>query len=176
MPQVVITAVGPDRPGLVDELTAFLLEVGANVADSSMVNLGGQFALIMLVQISKDRIATVQTDTSDVGRRIGLAVTVSADTLQTDNPITTSGMAYLLKVRAMDQPGIVHRITHLLHDHHVNIEELQTRRQPGSVAGTPLFNMELRMTVPPDVLPKTLRLELQQLCNSLNCDAELTTH
>ena len=71
MPQVVITAVGPDRPGLVDELTAFLLEVGANVADSSMVNLGGQFALLMLVQISKDRIATVQADAPDVGRRIG---------------------------------------------------------------------------------------------------------
>lgn len=81
MPQVVITAVGPDRPGLVDELTAFLLEVGANVADSSMVNLGGQFALLILVQISEDRIATVQADAPDVGRRIGLAVTVSADTL-----------------------------------------------------------------------------------------------
>ena len=44
----VITAVGPDRPGLVQTLTSALLEASGNVADSRMINLRGQFALILL--------------------------------------------------------------------------------------------------------------------------------
>ena len=49
MRELVITAVGSDRPGLVGRLTAPLYEVSANVADSRMVNLRGQFALLLLV-------------------------------------------------------------------------------------------------------------------------------
>ena len=174
MPHLVITAVGADRPGLVDELTAYLFEVGANVADSRMVNLGGQFALLMLTEVPQDQVDSVRADASDIGRRIGLTVTVSADTIRPADPSAAGGLPYRLKVRAMDQPGIVHRITHLLHHHEVNIEELQTRLQPGSYTGTPLFNMDLRMAVPANVQVKSLRDELQQLCDSLNCDAEVT--
>lgn len=73
----------------------------------------------------------------------------------------------------MDQPGIVHRITHLLHEKGANIEDLQTRLEPGSYTGTPLFTMDLRMTVPPKVAVKDLRIRLEALCESLNCDFEM---
>jgi glycine cleavage system transcriptional repressor len=39
MPQMIITAVGPDRPGIVGELTGELHSAGANILDSRMVNL-----------------------------------------------------------------------------------------------------------------------------------------
>ncbi len=46
---LVLTAVGPDRPGLVSEISSLVLAAGANLEDSRMAILGGEFALLVLV-------------------------------------------------------------------------------------------------------------------------------
>src|SRR5688500_5224227 len=45
----ILTAVGADRPGLVEEVSQFIFARGGNIADSRMVNLRGQFAMMLLV-------------------------------------------------------------------------------------------------------------------------------
>src|SRR6476660_5475160 len=50
MGQWILTAVGPDRPGIVGELTAHLHAAGANLLDSRMVNLRGEFAMMILLE------------------------------------------------------------------------------------------------------------------------------
>ena len=171
MVQLVVTAVGPDRPGLVDELTGRLLDAGANVADSRMVNLRGQFALLLLAEVADDARSSLSQTMNEAGRQMGLTIHVAAQSVSTAPQM--QGVPYRLRTYAMDQPGIVHRVTHLLHEHRVNIEELQTHLEPGSYSGTPLFTVDLHMTVPSDVSVKTLRRELEGLCDSLNCDVEL---
>ena len=170
MAECVITAVGPDRPGLVDELTGALHDRQTNIADSRMVNLRGRFAVILLVEVPDTAADEVRRDLPEVGRRIGLEISIDS---KTEAPGAASGVPYRLRTYAMDQPGIVHRITHVLHTHKVNIEELQTRLEPGSVTGTPLFTMDLRMVVPAGVLSVTLRRQLEALCDELNCDMDL---
>jgi glycine cleavage system transcriptional repressor len=44
--ELVVTAVGPDRPGIASDFTGHVHAAGANLADSRMVNLRGQFALL----------------------------------------------------------------------------------------------------------------------------------
>ena len=46
---LVVSAIGQDRPGIVDEVSAFVFAHQCNVEDSRMAVLGGDFALIMLV-------------------------------------------------------------------------------------------------------------------------------
>ena len=46
---LVISALGDDRPGIVNDLSTVILEYGCNIADSRMSVLGGEFALILLV-------------------------------------------------------------------------------------------------------------------------------
>ena len=58
MRHAVLTAIGDDRPGLVAEVTRYVLERGGNLEDSRMVNLHGQFVqyhhdLHAIIQISK---------------------------------------------------------------------------------------------------------------------------
>jgi len=172
MQQLVVTAVGPDRPGLVDEFSGYLLDAGANLADSRMVNLLGRFALIMLAEAPDDPTAkAIEASAAALEDKTGLHVTVWRDD-DAGTPVQP-GVTFRLRTSAMDQPGIVHRITHLLHQHNVNIEELQTRLEPGSYAGTPRFAMEMCMTIPADLPVETLRDQLEQLCNSLNCDLDL---
>ena len=173
MPQLVLTAVGADRPGLVDHLTGFLLECGGNLADSRMVNLRGQFALILLVEASNAAAQRIESRIVEVGKHLGLAVTLIPQAGSSLSESPRAGIPFRIQTTAMDQPGIVHRITHLLHRHGANIEELETRLQAGAYSGTPLFEMEMRVTVPTAVPIKKLRQEVQDLCDSLNCDVEL---
>ncbi|MFP8873869.1 MAG: hypothetical protein VCB42_04875, partial [Myxococcota bacterium] len=105
---------------------------------------------------------------------LGLAIAFHAapDTRGRDVTVTV-GIPYRLRIYAMDQPGIVHQITDVLHRSSVNVEELETRSQPSPQSGAPLFSLELRMTVPPQLPIRTLREELTEVCDSLNCDLEL---
>lgn len=179
MTELVLTAVGPDRPGLVDELSGALLGAGANVADSRMINLRGQFAMIVMIEVGESNdIDAVRRNLAAAGNDIGLSVTLAPHIAgltrdDDDGAAPGQGVPYRLKTSAMDQPGMVHRITHELHSYGVNIEELQTRLQPGSYSGTPLFSMEMCMTVPGTVSIHKLREKVEKLCESLNCDVEI---
>jgi glycine cleavage system transcriptional repressor len=173
MQELVITAVGPDRPGLIGKLTAPLFEAGVNVADSRMVNLRGQFAVILLAEVPERTLDTVQEKLLTVAESLGLGLTFRGNQAQEDKWPTTVGVPYRLRTYAMDQPGLVHRITDLLQRHAINVEELETRSHPRPETGAPLFSMELLMTVPGTVPVKKLRTELESLCDELNCDVEI---
>jgi glycine cleavage system transcriptional repressor len=173
--QWVVTAVGPDRPGIVDDLTGHLLAGGANLLDSRMVNLRGQFAVVLLMEFPDAAAGEMlASDLPHVGEQMGLrlAVTHQARSGGRASP-AAAGVPYRLKTYSTDRPGIVHGVAHLLQQHGVNIEELETRQESAPFAGTPLFLMEMRLTVPPGVPVRKLRAELESLCDSLNCDVDL---
>ena len=46
---LVVSALGTDRPGLVEALSETVVESGCNINDSRMAVLGGEFAIIMLL-------------------------------------------------------------------------------------------------------------------------------
>ncbi len=173
MEELVITAVGPDRPGLVGRLTAPLFEASANVADSRMVNLRGQFAVILLAEVPSKNLESVQEQMLMLAEELGLTITFRGHEAQEDKWPTTVGVPFRLRTYAMDQPGLVHRITDLLQKHGINVEELETRSLPRPETGAPLFSMEVLMTVPSTLAIKTVRRDLEALCDELNCDVEL---
>ena len=172
MQQLVITAVGPDRPGLVDQVAGFLLEQGANIADSRMVNLRGQFAMLILAQGNDSVIKAIRDRITSLGVSTGLNININDSAA----PLTPrpAGLPLRLRIHAMDQPGIVHKVTGLLHRQDINIEELQTRLAAGSVSGTPLFSMDVVMTLPVNLSVRSVRNQLEKLCEELNCDMDFT--
>lgn len=170
MAELVMTAVGPDRPGLVGELTKHLFEGSVNVADSRMVNLRGQFALVVLVEGTDDALTKIRARLPAVAEKAGLALTFAADAATSAR---SSGVPYRLKTYSMDQPGIVHRFTELLRQRGINIEELSTRLGASPFAGTPLFVMQITMSVPLEVNVNVLRRDLETLSGELNCDVDL---
>jgi glycine cleavage system transcriptional repressor len=170
MSQLILTAVGRDRPGLVGDLTGALFAAGANLADSRMVNLRGQFALVVLLEASDEVLAGLRPQLPAMAEKMGLTITLAG---QGAAPERSAGLAFRLKTYSMDQPGIVHRVSDLLRKHHVNIEELETRLESAPFMGSPIFTMELRMHVPAQTRVPTLRKELEAVCEELNCDFDL---
>ena len=170
MAQLIISAVGPDRPGIVGELTGHLHAAGANILDSRMVNLRGEFALMILIEAADDAAARISRELPPLAKNIGLNLFLNA---QAAPAKAIEGLHYRLKTYSMDQPGIIARLTNLLRGHGVNIEELVGRQESAAFAGSPLFTTEMRLTVPPTVALRKLRAELETLCNELNCDVDL---
>jgi glycine cleavage system transcriptional repressor len=170
MPQIILTAVGRDRPGLVGELTGALLRAGANLADSRMANLRGQFALVMLVEGEEAVLTRVREGLPAAAEKMGLTVTFAG---QGPAPEKVQGLPFRLKTYSMDQPGIVHRVSEILRKHDVNIEELETRLESAPFMGSPIFTLELLMHVPAKTRVKALRREIEAACEELNCDFDL---
>ncbi len=170
MQQLVITAVGPDHPGLVDQLTHRLAGHDCNIADSRMVNLSGQFAVVMLVEAPDARAAALRTDLPAASEQLGLTISV-ADA--SDAAAGRAGVPYRIRTYAMDQAGLMHRFAHLLGENGVNIEDLTTRLEHGPHTGTPLFSMDMIVTIPPTVKLADVRREMENLCAELNCDLDI---
>ena len=171
MTQWILTAVGPDRPGLVGELTGHLHDGGANLLDSRMVNLRGQFAVVLLWEADEAGGRALADRLPAAGERMGLKLFVTRQGAAAAGAL--AGVPYRLKTYSSDQPGIVHRVTDLLRAHGVNIEDLSTRQESAAFAGTPLFTMDLTLSVPPAVAVRKLRADLEALCDQLNCDVDL---
>lgn len=171
--ELVITAVGPDRPGIASDVTGQVHAAGANLADTRMVNLRGMFALIALVEGSAEALEGARARLEEAGPRIGLTIDFSAPASKEDLSAQREGVPFRLKTYSMDQPGIVHRVTSYLREQGVNVEELVTRLESAAFMGTPVFTMEVLMLVPKTASVKQLRQALEVLGDELNCDVDL---
>lgn len=169
--ELVITAVGPDRPGLASDFTGAVHAAGGNLADTRMVNLRGRFAVVALVEGTAEVLENVKKRLAQVAPKIGLSIECGAPGKET--AARRAGVPYRLKTYSMDQPGIAHRITAYLREHEINVEELTTRLESAPFMGTPVFTMEILMLVPMGVSMRTLRTRLEDLGDSLNCDVDL---
>ncbi len=103
MSQLVINAVGPDRPGLVGELTAHFHAAGANILDSRMVNLRGQFAVIVLIEADDAALSKLKETLPAVGKSMGLTISTTSATAA---PAAIAGVPYKIKTYSLDQPGM----------------------------------------------------------------------
>ena len=169
---LVLTAVGDDRPGIVAELTALLAEAGANVADSRMAVLGGEFALIMLISARAAEMERVRREIGPLAERLGLRLLVR----ETESPAAHRAgrvRSYAVQVHALEHPGIVYAVTGALRELGGNIVSLDTSAYEASITGAPLFRMNLAADFPEDGSAARLREVLARVSEAANADIEV---
>lgn len=170
---VILTAIGADRPGIVDEVSEFIFERGGNIEDSRMVNLRGQFAMMVLIAGESSAIEGIRRGIDELTRQSRLRAELRP--AESDQPTASAhALPFRLTASTMDQAGLVHRFAHLLREMHVNIESLDTHLVSAPVTGAPMFEMELIITVPREKSLIHLREKLGQLGDEFNIDWELT--
>ena len=168
----VLTAIGEDRPGLVEEVSEFVFARGGSIEDSRMANMQGQFAIVMLIGGTQDAIDRVTTDLEALSLQTGIHAQLT--------PAVPRGLQesprlpYRLTGRALDQTGLVHQVANLLRSLNVNIESMETTLEAAPVTAAPVFAMDLIIAVPIDTAIQNLRDELTRVCDSLNIDWHLT--
>lgn len=169
MVHLVLTLIGPDRPGLVGSVAAVVASHGGNWLESRMTRLGGQFAGILRAELPEQNVTGALRALSEL-EASGLRVVAQTE------PREQTGVQRMhmdLEVLGVDRPGIVREISQLLAAAGVNVEELATGTRSAPMSGELLFEARARVHVPPSTDLTTLRTALDRAARDLMVDVHL---
>ena len=139
MHELAITVIGPDRTGIVADVSEALAEVGANLSDSTMTRLGGHFAMTLICTgPAADAVDKALAPITADGR---LLATVRA--VEPERDPAANGEPYLVSVHGADRLGIVAAVTRVVAGAGGNITDLTTR-----LTG-PLYVLVAEVDLPP---------------------------
>ena len=165
---MILFSIGKDRPGIVDNVSTLLYEQGANIEDSRMAAMGGCFSIMTLFSCPAEQLDTIKAGLEDL-RKLGLESSLH----KAEDPAASPKQASLplkFEVVAMDHPGIVQKVVHILHQHNVNIQSLNTQVIRAPLSGAPLFDLDLEADVPPEKSIGKIKSELTDLAGKMNID------
>ncbi|WP_022955860.1 glycine cleavage system protein R [Perlucidibaca piscinae] len=165
---LVLSALGSDRAGIIDELARAASDTRCNIADSRMVVMGLEFAIIMMVSGTWDAIAKLESQLPAVGRRLGLDI-LSRRTEQ--RPAQKESIPYSVHVIALDNPGIVHEIANFFASQGINIEAMETSTYAAPHTGSQMFALSMTVNIPGRVHIASLRENFMLFCDDRNLDA-----
>lgn len=168
--QLVISALGKDRPGIVDELSGAVFELDCNISDSRMTVLGGEFAILLLVEGPWNQLARLESHLPELGKSLGLTI-ISQQT--EPPPAEADTLPYLVEVVALDHPGIVHHLAGFFSQRGINIIDLATTSYAAPHTGTPMFSVQMNIGIPAQINIGELRDEFLEFCDGMNLDAVL---
>lgn len=168
----VISALGADRPGLVADLTQFLVARGANVEESRMVLLGAEFGVMMLISGQEPRMAEIAGGLAQLEASLGLRALYKV-TRDPRAHRAAPTLPYLVTVESLDREGIVHAVATTVRELGLNIVSLDTSSYAAPFSGGTLFRLQATIDVPPGKAARELRQALDQLANQDNLDIEV---
>jgi glycine cleavage system transcriptional repressor len=165
---VVISAVGSDRAGVVNDLSKVILDCGGNIEESRMTALGSEFAMLLLVSGNWAAISKLEQALDKVAAERSLSIALR----KTDERARAeASMPYGIDVVSLDQPGIVFNLSSFFAARKIEIADLATRRYAAAHTGSPMFGIQMTVNVPGTTSISQLRDEFLELCDNLNLDA-----
>jgi glycine cleavage system regulatory protein len=166
---LVLTVIGPDRPGLVERLAQIVARHGGNWLESRMAHLEGQFAGLLRVQLPATGVEELRgalLDLEDDGIRIVLSES-AAPTGESTAPRVS------LELVGHDRPGIVREISAALAVRGINVEEFESRCTSAPMSGEALFHARAQLRVPDGQTLEEVRTTLEKIANELMVDVTL---
>jgi glycine cleavage system transcriptional repressor len=167
---LVISALGKDRPGIVNQLTKAIYELDCNISDSRMTVLGGEFAILLMVEGPWNLLAKLEDQVPELQDRLHLTITTRRTEARAGN---ANLLPYGVDVVSLDHPGIVYSLASFFSDKNINIEDMTTSSYAAAHTGTPMFSVRMSIGIPADIHIAALRDEFMDFCDSMNIDAVL---
>lgn len=178
--QLVISAIGSDRPGIVNELSQLIVQNNGNIDDSRMTVLGGEFAIILLISATSAELDSIEQLLSQQASALALNVLTKrtsenalTEGASIENSLAEKRIPYIVEVVAMDNPGIVYKLADFFSSQNINIQSMQTDRYPAPHTGTTMFAIEMVIAVPQNIIINDLRDDFLELCDDMNLDASI---
>lgn len=166
----VLTALGHDRVGIVDELAEILGSEACNIEESRMAVLGKEFAVILLGSGEPEAAEKLTTRIPALRKELGLQIEIRPTESQQASP---EGRPYTIEAVSLDAPGIMHSVTSILKEAGVNIEEISTETSSAPWTGATMFIMRGTLILPAGVNAAELRERLESLEHKQDMDIKL---
>ena len=168
MRNIIISAIGTDRPGIVSELSGIITSNGGNVEESRMSRLGSDFAIIMLITVAPDWVESLEVALKSITE---LNITTKPTTLLQ----VGDGRQFSINLNGADNEGIVKVLSKYLAKKSINILEIETYISQAPVSGTPLFNLNASVSIPHDVEEEVIQADLSQIAQDLGVKIQLNS-
>ena len=167
---IVLSAIGTDRTGVVQDISKVVLACGGNIEESRMTTLGAEFATLMLVSGNWHTLDKLERGLEKLGKNDNFTVTIR----KTDaRPTKEDRMPYAVDVISLDTPGIVFSLASFFASRKIEIADVATRRYAAAHTGAPMFAVQMAVNIPSSVNLAQLRDEFLELSDRLNLDAIL---
>jgi glycine cleavage system transcriptional repressor len=169
--QIVLTATGRDRPGVVERMTEQIAAVRGNVESSRMARLGGEFAMVMLISLDDSSFEDLETKAESL-RNEGFDVRLR--TTETSDARSDATSACSVTVTGADHQGIIHQIARQLAERQINIETMDTNVYQAPMSGVPLLTMAAVVHLPTDVSSAWLAEAMETLGHELGVEIRVS--
>ncbi|MCC6414686.1 MAG: ACT domain-containing protein [Opitutaceae bacterium] len=166
---LVMTIIGPDRPGLVQLVATTLADHGGNWLESRMGHLGGQFAGIVRAEVANERAVELIAALQGLEAK-GLRVIVHHEAA---SDAVGSAVSATLELVGNDRPGILRAVSGVLATHGVNVEELASERVSAPMGGGTLFQATIRVSVGDAAVLDLVQADFEKMASDLMVDLQL---
>lgn len=165
---IAVTAIGPDRTGLVRDVTHTISSAGGSILQSRMTTLGQEFAILALVSGNWHAIRKITAALQALNESTELTVTLRETASRTS---ATPAAPYNVDIVAMDQEGIVASLANFFAARQIEIADLSTRQYNAPHTGADMFAVQLAINVPATQNIASLREDFHDYCEEQNLDA-----
>ncbi|WP_232522469.1 glycine cleavage system protein R [Chitinibacter sp. GC72] len=156
---LVVSVLGKDKPGLLEQLAALISAQGGNWLESSFSRLAGQFAGIVKVAVEQDGAALLAALQSVPDLDIRGVIDQESEPQQRQN--------FALQLVGHDRIGIVNDVTAILARHQVNVEKLTTWLDSAPMSGEMMFHAQAQLSAPQQLDLATVRHALEGIADDL---------
>ncbi|KAG1716503.1 hypothetical protein ID866_641 [Astraeus odoratus] len=168
---LVITALGADRPGIVNTITRHVSSCGCNIEDSRLAMLGEEFTFIMLLSGTWNAITLIESTLPLKGAELDLLIVMKRTTAR---PRPAMPATVWVQVEVPDSPHLIERFTALFDSHQMNIAELVSRTQPGDESTVPTLFIQITAHSPASQDASNIEQAFKALCTELNAQGSIS--
>ncbi len=167
----IVTFIGDDRPGLVEQLSSVIERCGGNWHESRLSQLGGKFAGLVLVSLPEDAAEALQQAlkglaSSGISVRVTPASAVAA---------SGEGRRISLAVLGPDRPGIVREIARALAAEQVNVIDMESEVSSAPMSGELLFRADILAEIPQSASMDALEDALDVIAGQMTLEIDVGT-
>jgi glycine cleavage system regulatory protein len=166
---LVVTVVGPDRPGIVRLLSERAQRFGANWAASRLSRLAGEFAGMVHFEVPRENADALAASLQGL-ESSGLKLVIS----KSDPSGAPPGMRGIdLSLVGDDRVGIVSQLTRILAEAGISIEHLHSEVLGATATAPKTFKVSAHLLVPDAVGTDELRQRLEPVASEMKVDIAL---
>lgn len=167
---LVLTVIGPDRPGLVEELARVIAARGGSWDESRMARLAGHFAGVVQIHLPEEAVPGLLSDLPGLAAR-GLSASVFDS--EAGDAASAPGETLWLELVGQDRPGIVRDVSRALAALSVNVLDLWTAVESAPMSGERLFRARAELAPPPGLGKDAIKRTLERLAADMMVDLTL---
>lgn len=163
--QLVLTAIGEDRSGIVSELTQLVSDCHCNIIDSRIAILGSEFTFIMLLTGDMAAISRVEHTLPIKSMELGLLTMMKRTNSHHDCEFCAG---YNLEYTGIDTPGTLSKVTKFFAEQNVSIASLKSDTYPRDEEIE--MRCELELNLPTDIDLDDFKIQFDALSRTLDVD------